>query len=139
MERRDVAQASFHPSEPAVGPDVLMRREMNDALMVRVRETAARWHERQREAMQALSALLHALMLSRDPVRTAEVWMDWHEGALERLIAEARDQRDLSLALARCCGDGRLLEPRGVEAAALPGSFPDEHASPQGWMQADDE
>lgn len=137
-----MAQASFHSSDAAaaaVDLDALMRREMNDALMVQVQETAARWHKRQREAMQALSALLHALMLSRDPVRTAEVWMDWHDGALERLIAEARDQRELSLALARCCGDGRLLEPHGGESASLPGGVLQAHASPQRRMEVDDE
>ena len=80
-------------------------------LVATVQAATARWYARQRETMEALTALLHALMLSRDPVRTAEAWMDWQSRAMARLIEDARDQRDVSLALARCCGDGRLLEP----------------------------
>ena len=82
-------------------------------------QAAARWHRRQRETMEALTALQHALMLSPDPARTAEVWMDWQRDALQRLVEDARDQRDISLALARCCGDGRLLEPRDPGAERM--------------------
>ena len=85
--------------------------EAHGELVATVQVATARWYERQREMMEALAALMHALILSRDPVSTAEAWMDWQSRALRRVIEDARDQRDVSLALARCCGDGRLLEP----------------------------
>ncbi len=87
------------------------RHETRELLVAKVQAITARWHQRQRETMEALTALQHALILSRDPVRTAEVWIDWYRDALQRLAEEAQDQRDISLALARTCGDGRLLAP----------------------------
>lgn len=94
--------------------DERIRRE----LVATVEAATVRWCARQRETLGSLSALLHALQVSRDPVRTAEAWMDWQARALGRLAEDARDQRDISLALARCCGDGRLLEPAGPSEPA---------------------
>lgn len=116
-----------------------LRQETQHDLAVRVQEIAARCYERQRQTMEALSALLHVLLVSRDPVRTAEVWTDWHGGALERLTAEARDQRDLSLALARCLGDERALEPCDrFEVAGPVDGFSRFRAERQGRTEADD-
>ena len=116
MKMTDVIRV---PSRGSSIPGPAADDETRADLMAEVQEVAARWHRRQRETMEGLAALQHALMLSRDPVRTAEVWMDWQASALRRLVEDARDQRDISLALARCCGDGRLLEPRDPGAEAV--------------------
>ena len=99
--------------------DGSVRRESREGLIAKAEAAMASWCQRHREAMAAMSALMHAVRLSRDPVRTAEVWMDWYNGALQRLIDDTRDQTEVALALARCCGDGRLLEPDHPSAEDL--------------------
>ena len=140
MERPNVTQGTAMSCNAlaSVPGDALIRQQMLDELLATAREATARWYERQHETMAALSALMHALLMSRDPVRTAEVWMDWQDGALERLISDARDQRDISLALARCCGDGRLLDPPGIAAAGLQGDFSALRPDPESRNEADD-
>lgn len=90
--------------------DEVRGKAADEAALAEALQTAmASWCARQREAMEAMTALMHALVLSQDPVRTAETWIDWRKDALRRLIEDARDQMAVAAALARCFGDTRLF------------------------------
>ena len=70
---------------------------------------------------------MHALLLSQDPVRTAEAWIDWRKGALRRLTEDAREQMAVAAALVQCFGDTRLFPEGGFlggDALAPAGATP---------------
>ena len=99
------------PAADDADPPAAAEDRARDELTTTVEEVTIRACARQRATLESLMALRHALELSRDPVRTAEAWMDWETRARERLAEEARDQRAISLALARCRGDGGQIAP----------------------------
>jgi hypothetical protein len=40
---------------------------------------------------------------------TADAWMRWYHGALQRLSEDASDQMELAVTVAKCCGNDILM------------------------------
>jgi hypothetical protein len=86
----------------------VLRLAQNE-LIDEMRQAAERWCTRRHEGVEAAFDLSVASMHYPGPVRAAETWMRFCRGAAQRLSEDAADQIQLSVAMARTCGDGLLM------------------------------
>jgi hypothetical protein len=86
----------------------VLRLAQNE-LIDEMRQAAERWCTRRHEGVEAAFDLSVASMNYPGPVRAAETWMRFCRGAVRRMSEDAADQLQLSVAVARSCGDGLLM------------------------------
>src|SRR5262245_50032150 len=95
--------------------DVL--RKAQDELIGEVQQIADRWCARRRKMVEAMFDLSLTPLHNPGPIGTAEAWMRWYHGALQRLSEDAGDQIKLVVVLAKCCGNGTLNSAPSTESS----------------------
>jgi hypothetical protein len=98
------------PAIPALAEkqaDVL--RKTQDELIDEVHQVADRWCERRHKMVEAMFDLSMTSLHNPGQLGTADAWMRWYHGALQRLSEDASDQMELAVTVAKCCGNDILM------------------------------
>jgi hypothetical protein len=104
------------PAIPALAEkqaDVL--RKTQDELIDEVQQVADRWCERRHKMVEAMFDLSLTSLHNPGQLGTADAWMRWYHGALQRLSEDASDQMELAVTVAKCCGNDILMLASSTE------------------------
>jgi hypothetical protein len=98
-------------------------RHTQDELIDEVQHIADRWCARRHKTVEAMFDLGMTSLHNPGTAETAEAWMRWYNGALQRASEDTADQLELIATVAKSCGTGVFMPAIAAESAkAEPGN-----------------